>query len=353
MPETITTKGMQSRAERFLACQTFEQLALLLGTQPMQLIALAAHPQYREFFIPKKSGGKRLIEDPVAPLKKVQRKLNDFLQAVYHFQRTDAAYGFLTNPTDDPAPRNILSNAQVHLGCQWMLNLDMQDFFHLVSEPQVKQLFMGPLLEFNDETSTALAAICTYKGRLPMGAPTSPILSNFASIPLDKNLENYAREQGWKYTRYADDMTFSSPSPIDSQHIAAVEALIQHYDFRLNPSKIRLFGPNDDKEVTGLIVKNDAIELAEDYLDMLNGAIQQFSDIVDAQHVTPSGQNQKSPWVEELKQQVQGKLEFARHILGEESIIYRELDHKLQAASEPPEHYGPLIWLEFGYDTPK
>lgn len=332
MAETITTKGMQSRAERFLACQTFEQLAQLLGTQPMHLIGLAAHPQYREFFIPKKSGGKRLIEDPVAPLKKVQRKLNDFLQAVYHFQRSDAAYGFLTNPTDDPAPRNILSNAEVHLGCQWMLNLDMQDFFHLVSEPQVKQLFMGPL---------------------PMGAPTSPVLSNFASIPLDRNLENYAQRQGWKYTRYADDMTFSASTPIESQHIAEVEALIEHYDFRLNPQKVRLYAPNDDKEVTGLIVKHDQIELAEDYLDMLSGAIQQFSNIVDAQHVTPSGQDQPSPWVEELKQQVQGKLEFARHILGEESSIYRELDHQLQLASEPPEHYGPLIWLEFGYDTPR
>jgi len=351
MADTITIRGMRGRADRFLACQTFDQLARLLGKQPLQLIGLAAHPQYREFYIPKKSGGKRLIEDPVPPLKKAQRRLNDYLQAVYYFHRTASAYGFLTNPVDDPQPRHILTNAGQHLGRPWMLNVDMKDFFHQITQERAQELFKAPIFGFNDEISTALAALCCYKGRLPMGAPTSPILSNLASIPLDQDMEDYARDRGWVYTRYADDMTFSANEPITEAHFREIENWITAYDFILNPTKKRFYGPDDKKEVTGLVVGDSEVELADDYLDMLTGAIQHFSDIVDAQHLTPSGKNQPSPWVTELQAQVKGKLEFARQILGENDERFIDLETRLIKAAEPPESYGPLTWLEFGYDV--
>lgn len=353
MADTITIRGMRARAERFLACRSFEQLANLLHKPPLRLIGLAAHPQYREFDIPKKNGGKRRIEDPLPELKKVQRRLNDFLQAVYHFHRTDAAFGFLTNPTDDPRPRHILSNAQVHVGCAWMLNVDMQDFFHLVSQDRIRQLFEAPLFDFNEETAKALAALCCYKNRMPMGAPTSPILSNLVSIPLDMDLQNLANARSWKYTRYADDMTFSSATEITPGHIAEIQNWIEAYDFKLNPEKIKLYGPDGTKEVTGLVVGAEEVGITEDYLVNLEGAIRHLNDIVDAQHLTPSGKNQKSPWVEELRQQVKGKLEFARQILGEDDQLYVGLETKFYQAIEPPEVYGPLTWLEFGYQTPR
>lgn len=355
MPDTITIRGMEFRARRFLEVETVEHLARILGKDSMKLAAIAAFPPYREFYIPKKSGGRRHIEDPMPPLKKVQRKLNDYLQAVYFFHRTESAYGFITNPIDDPSPRHILTNAQAHVGARWLLNVDMQDFFHLVSQERTEELFRAPLFGFREHLSTLLAALACYKGRLPMGAPASPVISNLVCIPLDQDLEAFARARGWVYTRYADDITFSSRNtPITPDAVEEIAYWVNGYDFSLNPQKQKLYGPQDkEKEVTGLVVGEKSVGLASDYIAQLEGAISNLNDIVDAQYLTPSGKNQVSPWVEELRAMVRGKLEFARQILGEMDPVYCELSQRLEKAVEPPEVYGPLTWLEFGYATPR
>ncbi len=348
--KNITIRGMQKRASRFINCQNFEQLALLLRTPALKLLALAADPEYREFYVPKKNGSRRQIEDPVPKLKRVQRKLNDYLQAVYYFHRTQGAYGFLSLPVDDPQPRNIFTNASQHLGCKWLLNVDMKDFFHLVTFDRTVELFSAPLLSFNEEMAKVLAGLCCYKGRLPMGAPTSPILSNLASIPLDQDLQDYANDRGWTYTRYADDISFSADKEITEQHIKEINDWIKAYDYLLNPTKIKLFGPKDVKIVTGLVVGKTEVKLTEDYQQSLNNAITQLGEIVDAKFYMPSGRYQNSPWVKELQQQVQGKLAFARHILGEDDEKIIHLEMQMEEAMAPPEEYGPVSWLEFGYD---
>lgn len=351
MPFAITIAGMQARAARFLACRSLDQLAFVLRRAPTMLASLAVHPPYREFYVPKKNGDQRLIEDPLSPLKKPLRKLNDFLQAVYFFHRTDSAYGFLTNPTDDPQPRHILSNAEQHLGSTWLLNMDMEDFFHSISEARVLEIFEAPLLNFPRDVSSVLAGLCCYKGRLPMGAPTSPILSNLASIPLDQDLEHYARQQGWHYTRYADDMSFSGASSITETHIQAITALVEQYEYRINPAKTRLFGPGGEpKEVTGLLIENQDIGLTAEYYQQLHAAVEHLSLVVDAKYSTSAGQCHHTPWLNELTQQIQGKLAFAGHILGPEDPQYLELERAFELALQPPEYYGALTWLEFGYE---
>ncbi|MEO0625663.1 MAG: reverse transcriptase family protein [Bacteroidota bacterium] len=350
MPETITIKGMKARAERFIQCRDFDRLARLLRKEPLELLNLAHDPQYRYFSIPKKNGGMRQLEDPVPRLKKVQRKLNDYLQAVYHFHRTDAAYGFLTNPKDDPAPRNILTNAQRHIGCNWMLNIDMENFFHQIDQTRIQQLFEAPLLNFNSKQAETLAALCTNRGRLPMGAPTSPILSNLACIPLDHDLQNLAKENGMIYTRYADDLTFSAQTEINQQHLHDINGWVEAYDLKLNPNKIRWYGPNDkDKEVTGVLVGKEEVSLPESYMESLQKAIEKLDDVINAKHATASGRAYKTPWVTELKQQVRGKLEFARHILPEYNDRLIDCEMAYDSAVDPPEIYGPLNWLDFGY----
>lgn len=354
MADTITVQGMQNRAKRFLSSGSLEELALYLGKASLKLLALAGQPSYNEFRIPKKSGGMRRIEDPTPELKKVQRKLNDYLQAVYHFQRTDAAYGFLTNPVDDPAPRHILSNARVHLGCRWLLNVDARDFFHTVSEERVKQVFLSGPFHFKEPIAELLAGLCCYKERLPMGAPTSPILSNFASMPMDHALMELAAKYKWKYTRYADDMTFSSREEITEAHFAEVEAIIKSHGFLLNPEKKKHYGPEDeDKEVTGLLVRESRIDLPEDYLEQLEKAIDYLDKAIDAKYSMPSGRGQKTAWLDELEEQIRGKLEYARQILGEDDLLYLDLVVQLDEALTPPDYYGPMAWLDFGYALPK
>ena len=106
MAKRITVRGMKNRATRFLKIDTFATLARAFRKKPLQLAAIAANPQYDEFSIPKKSGGKRHLENPNPQLKKIQRRLNEYLQAVYYFHRTESAYGFLSVPADDPHPRH-------------------------------------------------------------------------------------------------------------------------------------------------------------------------------------------------------------------------------------------------------
>jgi len=276
------------------------------------------------------------------------------LQAVYFFHRTPAAYGFIGNPVDDPEPRHILSNAQRHIGCQWLLNVDMQDFFHLVTQQRIELLFRAPLLNFPEDMARFLAEACCYKGRLPMGAPTSPVLTNLICIPLDQDLLHWANQRGMTYTRYADDLSFSGKAEIREEHIAGVTEWIEAYELRVNPKKVFLYGPDDpEKEVTGLIVREDRVDVPPDYLRQLQGAVQKPSDIVDAQHLTSSGRDQPSPWVEELQEQIDGKLEFVRQIKGYWDSDYRQIKESLRTAMEPPEQYGPLNWLDFGYAAPR
>ncbi|MEM6771967.1 MAG: reverse transcriptase family protein [Bacteroidota bacterium] len=350
MGASITRRGLHQRAQRFRNCRSFNELARLLRREPLALLALASKPRYRKFEVPKRNGGWRKIEDPDPTLKATQRRLNDYLQAVYHFHRTPAAYGFLTNAKDDPSPRNILTNAQRHVGNPWMLNVDLKDFFHQVRQPRVRQLFRAPLLDFADDEAKVLAALCCYNGRLPMGAPTSPVITNLVCIPLDGDLQDYATDRSWTYTRYADDLCFSGPEPITDEHLREITAWIEAYGFKINPQKVRRYGPNDEnKEVTGILVGPEGVSLPAEYLDALDLAIIKLNEVINAKNATPSGRYTKTPWVTELKQSVRGKLEFARHILpyDDERLIDLEMAHEV--AITPPEEYGPLNWLEFGY----
>lgn len=351
MPPKPTIRTLARRRDALLACFSADDVCRLLGIRSEKLLLLANNPQYREFQIPKKNGKMRHIEDPVPPLKRVQDYLADFLQAVYYFHRTDAAYGFVTRPVDDPSPRHVLSNARQHLAKPWLMNLDMQDFFHTVTQDRVAEVLASPLLELDTEACQMLAALTTHKGRLPMGAPSSPVLSNLASIPLDQDLLALARDEGWTYTRYADDMSFSAAVPFSETAADRIQQYVELWGYQLNPTKKKVYGPDDhQKQVTGLVVSGEQVALPDDYLPSLESAIAHLSKVVDAQFLSPKGRQQDTPWVQDIQQAVNGKLEFARHILGDDHHWVSRLTGAYLDAVRPPEDYAGLSWLEFGYD---
>ena len=246
MPAPPTIRKLKSRARAFIACRGKIELGRLLRADSVRLAVMAEDPKYKTFRIPKKKRGTfRLVEDPEPKLKAVQRRLNDYLQAVYFFHRTEAAYGFLIRVDGDPFPRNIKTNAERHLGAKWLMNVDMRDFFHFIDRQRIMELFRAPLLDFPKNLARTLAGLTCCKDRLPMGAPTSPILSNLVSIPLDGDLQAFAESRGWVYTRYADDMTFSSKeTPIRYEDIAAVNQWVTAYELELNPNKSVIYGPD-------------------------------------------------------------------------------------------------------------
>lgn len=218
--------------------------------------------RYVRFEIPKRSGGMRPISAPVGLTRELQTKLAPVLQARYSAH--PAAQGFIKE-------RSILSNARVHVGQRLVLNIDLEDFFPSINFGRVRGLFMAEPFKLGPAAASVFAQLCAYKNGLPQGAPTSPALSNFIAADLDRRLARLARESNVRYTRYADDITFSSnqqslPQTLivhaqgaDGHSVAIAEMLdraITASGFNINHKKVRLQTRHQRQSVTGLQVNS-------------------------------------------------------------------------------------------------
>lgn len=337
----------QLRREAFLSVITTRDLARLLKTEVQQLQLLAYRPQYRAFSVPKKNGGQREIEAPVAYLKKLQRRLNRYLQAVYYFDRTPAAYGFIISSTHELDCRNIVTNAFKHRGRLHLLNLDLEDFFHTITDKQVTEVFSSPPFSFRPQVAQLLCGITTCDGRLPVGAPTSPVLSNFVCRALDEALQTLAQRYSWVYTRYVDDLSVSSHEAFTTEQFDTIESVIALAGFSINTNKVKLFGPEEEKIVTGLVVGKKKIKLVDGYLDLVGEEIDKLDDIMRVQNeFGVIG----TAWVDHYKQQIRGRLSFIRFSLGPQHPRYIDLKTAFHTAiAPPPEEFGAVSWRGIHY----
>ena len=216
--------------------------------------------RYSSFSIKKKSGGERNIHAPVNGLKHILRPLNIILNCVSepHFKAT----GFVPG-------KSIVDNAKQHVGKNYVYNIDLKDFFHSFDRSWVKYGFM--IKPFNlgkekEELAFLLASLCTHpfeidgeiKTVLPQGAPTSPSITNILCVKLDKRLNGLAKRFGITYSRYADDISFSSQTNVFNKEdfLEELHRIIKDQKLEINPSKTRLQQIGYRQEVTGLIVNN-------------------------------------------------------------------------------------------------
>ena len=204
MPRQIYDLGRSELVAAFRNLDTPQAIAELLGYDPSflkyLLYVVPEGKRYVQFEIPKRTGGRRQISAPIAPLKDVQQHLNFVLQAVYDPKPT--THGFTI-------ARSIVTNARWHAQKPFVFNIDLEDFFPSINFGCVRGMFMARPYNSDPAVATVLAQICCWKNELPQGAPTSPVVSNMLCARLDDELQRLAREQGWVYTRYADDLTFS------------------------------------------------------------------------------------------------------------------------------------------------
>lgn len=344
-----TTTYLRALADRMLAARDMRDLAALLRHTPARLTALAEKETYSVFSVPKRNGEQRLIEDPAPPLKAVQRALNECLQSVYYFERSEAAYGFVLNPADDPDPRHIVTHAERHDGCRWLLNIDLDNFFHQIDETEVREAMQQPPFQCDDDTACLIARLTTFKGRLPMGAPTSPALSNIVFREEDQQLLARSRERGWLYTRYADDLTFSSrTSPMSAEDLTQTIAFIeQDLAYKVDPVK-RLFSePGGPKSVTRLVLTGAGVALPEDFYAELNDVL---SDLASARRVQQKMGNRHTGWLSDFSMRAEGMLSFAKRVLGEHDPQYKALLNRyIQASTLRQEDFGAYGWLDFPY----
>lgn len=173
-----------------------DELARRLKIEPDALARI--EPIYREFSIPKRSGGKRTIEAPVPELKSVQRQI--LRRVLRRLRAHPAATGFERGAS-------IVRNARQHQGRAVVIRLDVKDFFPSTTAKRLRRYFRR--IGWNRPATALLLRLCTHKGRVPQGAPTSPRLSNLVNYRIDARLAGMAARLGAVYTRYADDITLS------------------------------------------------------------------------------------------------------------------------------------------------
>lgn len=221
-----------------------KHLALLVGYIPDYLHRVSNSQKhfYRFFKILKISGGYRKIEEPLPSLKEIQRWILDNI--LYQPQISKFAKAFIRG-------RSIRENARFHRKQEQVLTLDIKDFFSSIKASRVAAFFKR--IGYNKAVSTMLTKLCTLNNHLPQGAPTSPALSNLLSIRMDRRLSAYALKNGIRYTRYADDLTFSgsfNPSSV----IRLVRQVLFQDGLELNEDKTRLMLKHKRQEVTGIVV---------------------------------------------------------------------------------------------------
>lgn len=248
---------MQAHKRNGLYVLTLESTRDLCRFFRIDFTQLEKHINYPEYFYfqrPKKRGGHRDIFAPASALRQSQRRLNYFLQAYYLLIKPDPVTGFVINPHYLGRTTNIVANAFSHVNKRNVLNIDLKDFFHSISAKRVFQLFESEYFMLKRPIAVALALLTTYQQKLPVGAPTSPVISNFICLPLDAELERFCEVNDLSYTRYADDLTFSSHVEITTNEILDIINIIKGHGFRINEQKLRLKPSNRKQTVTGVVV---------------------------------------------------------------------------------------------------
>ncbi len=261
---------------------------------------------YRKLSQPKKSGGTRSICAPSEDLKELQRRIAKVLLS--RLKPHDACTGFRKG-------RSIVTNATPHVDKDFVLNIDLKDFFPSIAMPRVIGLFRT--LGCDQNASHALAKIVTFEGKLPQGAPSSPDVANLVCRTLDKRISGFCETRGYHYTRYCDDITISGAGD-GSGIMSVLSRIIREEGFTINDTKTRVRTRSQRQMVTGVVVNSWANLPREDRRKM--------RAIFKQAELNPE---QFKPHQSTLA----GKVAFAEMILGgdhEKLKQYREILDKLR-----------------------
>ena len=219
---------------------------------------------YKHYEIPKKSGGKRNIEEPFPSLKDIQTWiLKNILESASEKNVSNVAKAFMPGV-------KLRDNARFHRGQKIVVALDLHDFFGSIKFCEVYGIFKK--LGYNISVSVLLTNLCLYNGSLPQGAPTSPMLSNLVFYELDEKIYLYCRKRNIRYTRYADDLTFSGENVDVRRLIKYIRMLISTKKFILNDTKTNVMTRGCAQRVTGIIV-NDKLQAPKVYRDQVRQEI--------------------------------------------------------------------------------
>lgn len=317
-------------------------------------IKLSGDERYKTFSIPKKSGKPRIISAPASGLKMIQECLNIIFQAFY--TPNEYACGFVPN-------RNVSDGAKKHTNQPYVYNIDLKDFFDTITFPRVKAILALPPFDLKDAREPiayTIACLCCnpkevtvidangqetkeVRNCLPQGASTSPILTNMVCRTLDRRLAGLAKRYNARYSRYADDITFSCIYNIfkkDSDFIKELYRIVEEdQKLHINAAKTRLQTAGQRQEVTGLIV-NQKVNVTKEYVKQVRQWLYYWEHygLARAQKYFLSKYKASKPIKKgqpSIENVIAGKLDYMRMIVGEANPAYRKLNERYVALTGP------------------
>ena len=286
--------------------------------------------RYKTFQIRKKSGGIREINAPCYQLSILLYLINILLKAIY--TPKSCVMGFTEG-------RSVVMNASMHTGHHYVFNIDLENFFPSIPQARVWARLQLDPFNFPVDVASVVAGLCCHTNAegtqnvLPQGAATSPLLTNAICDKLDRRMLGVARKYGLHYSRYADDMTFSSMHNVykeGSEFRNEIKRIIEEQGFKMNDKKTRLLRDGQRQEVTGLTV-NENVNLTKKYIRDLRCILHKWEKEGYGKayaYFYPFYKKEKGyikkgePVMENV---IGGKLNYMRMVKGEGNNAYKKL----------------------------
>lgn len=297
--------------------------------------------RYKQFEIKKKAGGMRLITAPQNKnFKTLLQCLNEIFKALY--TPSDYAMGFTEG-------RSVVTNADIHKNQNYVFNIDLKDFFPSITQSRIcNRLQLAPF-EFPAKIALVVSGLCcmkeTFKDEsgkeivryvLPQGAPTSPIITNMICDKLDRRLAGVAKRFGLRYSRYADDITFSSMHNVYSkggEFLTELNRIIADQGFTINEKKTRLQTNRMRQEVTGIIVSKK-LNVTQNYVRNIRNILYiwgKYGFIAAQSSFLPKYKADKGHVKKgnpDMINVLEGKLLYLKMVKGEGDSVYQRLREK-------------------------
>jgi RNA-directed DNA polymerase len=297
-----------------------------VGAAERKFLENHAFHRYKRVNVPKRRGGTRLLMVPERRLKFLQRRTDQLLLQLYR-PRTPV-HGFVKQ-------KGAITNANEHQKRPYLLNIDLRNFFGVISRRRVRGMLVS--MGLPDETAEALCSVCVTANQLPQGAPTSPVLSNLVAYRLDRDLMKFAKTYRLRYIRYADDISFSSFAPPlalfnsglpvpgrvkPDQLSVTLAAVFSSNDFEVAADKVWYAGPKTRKEVIGLVV-NEFTNVRRTFVRNLRAALYKTEKLGLA--AAQSDYQNKYKAKATLEEILRGRLEWVAQVRGRSFGPYRSL----------------------------
>ena len=310
---------------------------------------------YRQFNIAKAKGKVRVINAPDNRLKFLQRRIATLLGQLYRVR--NPVHGFVQN-------RSVKTNAKAHLHKRFVLNVDLKSFFPSITEKRIKGVLQSLGIDFR--VSSIIARLCCYNGYLPQGAPTSPVLSNMICFRLDKELLAFAKETRCIYTRYADDITFSSYQPM-AAIFGGIVPPAGHFlpeilapklrqifivnGFTINPEKVHYADRHSRRIVTGIKI-NELLNVDRRFVRNIRAAIHSIEKL--GEKAAQEKYERTFDRASNICAHLQGKISWLRHIRGQSDPVFRAIavrfnscfpDNKIKVLPTAEEIRDRAVWV--------